>query len=81
MEVKVFETESANLFNKIMECRLHYIFLYGVEPQFVVIPWGYIHLLEHCATYCTGYYDCDTVYGMRIIESRACQNLDEVSVY
>ena len=81
MEVKVFETESANLFNKIMECRIHYLCLYGVEPHYVVIPWGYIYLLEQCSDYCTGYYECDTVYGLQIIESRACHNFDEVRVY
>lgn len=78
--MKVLEEESRHLINKIMECRTQYLVSFGLDPNYVVIPWGYICLLDYHDCYSIGYH-YDSFYGMHIIESRACHNIDEVRVY
>ena len=78
--MEIFEYESRKLIDKIMECRIQYLTSFSLDPDYVVIPWGYIRLLEPNPCYCAG-YNHDTYYGMQIIESRACHNIDDVRVY
>lgn len=56
MGVKVFEDESRHLIGKIMECRLQYLISFDLDPNYVVIPWGYIRLLVYHPCYCAGYH-------------------------
>lgn len=76
----IFEFEVNLLINQIHERRQAYLLSFGLDPQFVVIPWGYNSLLEKQPSYwCEAHFD--TYYGMIIIESRACKTIDDVRVY
>lgn len=77
--MNIWETERNRLIDKIMEERGRYLLRFGLDPDFVVIPKHYSPLLGPQDEYLIS--TCDNYYGMQIIESRACSNIDEVKVY
>lgn len=77
------------LFSTISSKRLSYLFEFGLDPDYVIIPYGYKHFLKEFDQFCEylnksdrfseGVYD--TIFGMQIIESRNCKDIKNITVY
>jgi len=78
--MNIWEQETEKLKNKIMEERQRYMFQFGSEPNYVVIPIHYASLLETDNYYSIG-CSYDTYYGMQVIESINCHFINEIKVY
>ena len=67
------------LFITISSKRLSYLFEFGVDPDYVIIPYGYKIFLQEFDQFSAGVYD--TIFGMQIIESKNCKDTKNITVY
>ena len=76
-------TQYANaLISKIQEKRLEYFAEFSTSPNYIILPYGCVSILKEQGVYYTNHFNApDTYWGMEIIVSRACKDLDDIAVY
>ena len=76
----IFDTIRYDILQTIFKLRCNYYNIYYSEPKYVVIPMHFKAIISPwCVTAKNG--DFDTIYGLRIIESYACETYEDISVY
>lgn len=74
----IFDKIKETLFSLILAKKFDYEKEFSCPPEYVVIPVGFKALLEERAFLQLAFFD--TVYGMKIIESKSCRTVEDIIV-